>query len=324
MTRHPARTPRPILSLLRAAAVLVLLVGTGLAGADREAGWTIGERPDWVVPLEPFVAAPSPVIATERPRGVDVRLFERQTDLRGTAAASWYAIERAYLTRDGVTDHSRFEITFDPAYQSVVLDELSVRRGDRVLDRLGTVRARVLDTEPELDSALYHGRRTLSLLVDDVRVGDVMRVAFTRYGNNPVLGGLREYGFHTERTWKTEGRTRLRVLSDAIRPLHVRAEGPVPEPVETVSGAVRETVVDQAFTPAREIGDDVPPRLRDPGRIVVSDVADWKTIVDWARPMYAAGGPVPDELLDVAADIRERHDDRRARIGAALTNPDLS
>ena len=151
-----------------------------------------------------------------------------------------------------------------------------------------------------------------------MRVGDVLRLAFTRTGDNPILGGLREHGFGTDRAWKTEGRSRLRVLSDADSPLHVRTEGPVPEPVESIADGVRTLVVDQASTPARPMPDDLPARVWDVGRVVVSDVPDWRTVVDWARPLYALDGPPPADLEAIAARIRSDHDDRAGRIGAAL------
>ena len=299
--------------------LLALCAGPACTAATAsEPGGTGDPAPNWVDPIAPFVSGPAPRGADEPPRGIDVRLYERQIDLREGRNTTWIAVEYAFLTRDGVADDSRFELTFDPGYETLVLHELAIQRNGETHDRLDTARIRLIDPEPDRDDALYYGRRALSVIVDDVRVGDVLRYAYTRDGLNPVLGGRREHGFRTEHRRHTDGRARLRVLSDPDAPLHVRVRGPAVTPAERLVDGMRETFVDLPAVPARPLEEGLPLHVRPRGRVVVSDVADWAGVVAWARPMYALSGPAPAELTAVAERIRLASADEPRRIGAAL------
>ena len=112
------------------------------------------------------------------------------------------------------------------------------------LDRLRPEQIKVLQRETQLESQIYDGRLSVVLLLEDLRVGDVLEYAYTLRGQNPVLDGLYSGSFDTE--WSvplrrmrfrlplsagtTRGRARPRHLAgrrrarDALRP-RVRVGG---------------------------------------------------------------------------------------------------
>jgi len=52
--------------------------------------------------------------------------------------------------------------------------------------------------------------------------------------------------------------------------------------------------------------------------MVFSNVPQWSTIVDWAQPLYQLDDQTPQELIEVAREIRTAHKSDAARVGAAL------
>ncbi|EJL94428.1 lipoprotein NlpI, contains TPR repeats [Herbaspirillum sp. CF444] len=80
------------------------------------------------------------------------------------------------------------EITFQPDYQRVQLHVLRIHRGDQVMDKMRDADIRFLRREPELDNGIYGGAVTAAIVVNDVRVGDTLEIAYTTTGSNPVFG----------------------------------------------------------------------------------------------------------------------------------------
>ena len=66
------------------------------------------------------------------------------------------------------------EIEFDPAYQSLVLHRVDVIRNTNRLHQLTPGRVRVIQREQELMFDIYDGRLSAVLLIDDLRVGDIV------------------------------------------------------------------------------------------------------------------------------------------------------
>jgi len=104
------------------------------------------------------------------------------------------AYEYRLVNRIGVEDYSSVEIDFDPTYQRLYLHELSIKRQDRILDKLDKARISLLHREQALESLIFDGEQTLNLVVPDVRVGDILRVAYTLEGSNSIFDDLFETG----------------------------------------------------------------------------------------------------------------------------------
>ena len=95
--------------------------------------------------------------------------------------------------------------------QSLSLHEVTLLRGETVINKLATADMRLLQREDELESLIYNGTRTLSIVLDDVRVGDVIRYAYSIEGDNPIFNGLRELHIPTGFSVPVD-RSRTRVL----------------------------------------------------------------------------------------------------------------
>jgi len=301
---------------LTAILLIALIAMNGPALSD-DNGWRIGETPAWVVPVAPWT---TPSAADAVPvYGIEMRLHERQQKIiRGETNANFIAYEYLLANRVGVEDYSSISIDFDPIYENVVLHELSILRNDRVLDKLPSMRANVLQRERDLDYLLFDGEQTLNLVVHDVRVDDVLRVAYTIHGSNPIFGSLFESSFRTERSGSSVGRYYNRLIVDADEEVVVRRQGPDVALKSLHKGKQTHYVIDQTDVPIKHREEDVIDRFYDRGFMVFSNVENWQSIVDWALPLYQLDEQTPDELLQVATSIQAQHASKTAQIGAAL------
>jgi len=193
MKANPARHTVPIRSFqpLVLAGILagVTLTAIPCAGAEEapvpESKPTVAPPAKWVAPVS-FQRLDG---TAELTPGEDQRclLAERQIN----AGESDVFIDRAnqILTISGVQKGSTISIDYQPSYQSLTIHWVNIWRGTNVLNRLDLEKIRLIQPERELDQALYSGTKSAVLILDDVRVGDIVDYACSIRGANPVLAG---------------------------------------------------------------------------------------------------------------------------------------
>jgi hypothetical protein len=90
---------------------------------------------------------------------------------------------------------SNVKITFDPNYQQLVLHELTLVRGGRESDALPSARIEAVRAEDTAQQLIYTGHLTVTIMLKDVRLGDVVRYRASTIGHNPIFSGRLHYQF---------------------------------------------------------------------------------------------------------------------------------
>lgn len=283
---------------------------------DRVDGFTISTLPDWVEPVAAF--DPAPEATSDVSHGYHSRLHDFQYNGMVPGESSYFnAVEYRLTNPYGVENYSSIEISFDPSYEQLTLHELWIKRGDVLIDKLPTARFDMLRTESDRAELIYDGTRTLAIVLNDVRSGDRVRYSYSVDGENPIYGGHREFRVHTE-LWSELDRQYTRVLTSSDRPFNRRIRGQdVPLQITDDNG-IQEIVIDQRGVGEYELEEGVPSWHYNRGTIVFSDMKDWRSVVDWALPMYELPEQSSVELATIASVIRSAHGDVDEQIGAAL------
>ncbi len=284
--------------------------------SDESVGYVIGKMPSWVKPTPAFDPLLEPL--DQDSHGYHTRLSEFQYNgvLKGQSSQFWakeYRLTNAY----GVENHSRVEISFDPAYETLTLHELIIKRGDTLIDKLPSARFDLLRTESDRSKLIYNGSHTLAVVLDDVRIGDTVRYAYTVAGENPIFFAHREFYLHTELAYPVD-RQYARVLSASDKPFNRRVRGKDVPMVVTEENGVQEIIIDQHHVPSFTLEHDVPSWHYNRGTIVFSDMNDWRSVVEWALPLYQLPDAANAEIISIAAAITASHNEVGAQIGAAL------
>jgi len=299
---------------VRLALLALMWIATSVSAAPEP--YAIAAVPDWVEPLPAFDRETAQT--AEPIQGYRARLQDYQYNgLQAGQSRVFTAVEFELTNRYGVENHSNIELSFDPSYETLLLHELWVMRGDTLIDKLPTARLDLLRTESERDALIYNGTRTLAIVIDDVRRGDLVRYSYSIDGENPIFEGHREFQVFTE-FWTPMDRNYARILSSLDRPLSRRVRGAgVPLQISEENG-VQELIIDQSGLPEFVVEEDVPSWHYNRGIVVFSDMADWRSVVDWALPMYQLSDEHDADIATIASVIRSSQDDQRAQIGAAL------
>lgn len=257
------------------------------------------ELPSWSLPL-------AEVPATTRRNPVVLRLAETQMSVTTVPA---YLIHRAVQVNDtsSLAAIGQFTIQFVPQYQKLRLHRVQLERNSVLLDRMQQVQLRFLERETGLEGGLYSGAVTAVLLLDDVRVGDTLRIVYSVSGQNPVFGDTFSDSGSWDQIEPTELR-RLTMLSPVDRRLEWRMHGDFRSdrvrPRETVRDGTRVLLFEERGIDGLDLETHIPSDYVSARFIQFTGYADWNHVARWATGLFPAKPAIPAELQPVLDRLR--------------------
>ena len=199
-------------------------------------------------------------------------------------------------------------ISFRPDYQKVKLHVLKLTRGNDTLDRLNSVKVRFLQREAELEQNIYTGEVTASMLINDLRVGDVVEYSYSLVGANPVFQGL----FADAASWDHGPPVDLRrvaVTYPADRKIAWKHHGPPgSRPVtgrETVKDKLRTLVFEESPVTEVEFEPFTPADIHPVRWLQFSEFEAWRDVARWADGLFPTKTFSNTELHSAIARIKK-------------------
>ena len=95
------------------------------------------------------------------------------------AKSGYHRKARRLETLNAVHQGAQWRLDFDPATQVVTIHSIEVRRSGKRVDYAQPHRVRLLQREAGLASLVITGHLTIMVVMDDVRVGDILDVSYT-------------------------------------------------------------------------------------------------------------------------------------------------
>ncbi|MGO4222966.1 DUF3857 domain-containing transglutaminase family protein [Lysobacter sp. TAF61] len=209
----------------------------------------------------------------------------------------------------------RFQIQFNPGYQQLTIHRVELRRGGKWQPRLAPERISLARRESEFEQDLADGEVTALIVLDDVRVDDVVRINYTITGSNPVLAGntvdAMSFG------WRSPVLdARLRAVYDGGSALNVHRENNAPEGVIAQIDGRTEALFVRHGIPAYVDEDNYPIWYQPYPVASVALKRNWSDVVTWALPLYPRA-VLPADLETKIAQWRKLGDPY-AQVKAAL------
>jgi lipoprotein NlpI/transglutaminase-like putative cysteine protease len=275
--------------------------------------FSIEPTPTWVVPA---VEEPNP----PADRGsMHYPVIEQQTRLAAGSRWSYQHFARVVDEASALGSASQFEIQFDPSYETLAIHHLFILRGGKKIDKLDASRVELLQRETELEKRMYNGRVTASILLQDVRVGDRIEIAYSLRGLNPVFGGK-----YIDTIWPGSdkgptGQFQFRLLAPANRNIQYKAASlDLSVRSHVNADGTRETIFRHGPMPQIRFDAGAPPSVSLAYQLQLSEYADWSSVRRWGQDLFLESTAQSTLLDDKAAEIREHAADPAAKLLAAL------
>ncbi|MGA2641974.1 MAG: DUF3857 domain-containing protein [Spirochaetia bacterium] len=220
------------------------------------------------------------------------------------------------LTADGVEQGSTVMASYDPAYQTLAFHHITVTRAGASSSRLVRDAVSLLRRETAIEWAMLDGTVTASIVLKDIRPGDIVDCAYTIRGRNPALKGMFADTF-PKGSGSAVGRERIRVLCPSDRQLKHQAFGTSDEPRIARSGSTIEYLWQWNDLAPIASEDGTPSWYVSHPWIELSEFSDWSSIVRWAMDLFPSAR-LPAELEALCAKWGRASDLPEARLQSAL------
>jgi len=306
---------RPVV-LSPAITVIILFAMAAHAGIPEHSAVAVGPAPSWVAVRDSAPAASdgAPAPAAE---ALDYLEMDYQIRVDGAATEDYARIVYRVVTQSGLESGSQYEITFDPAYSKVIVHHLKLYRDGRWHDRLQEAFGSIAQREADFAWRIYDGSLSILMVLDDVRVSDVISIAYTVSGRNPVFG--RSYFDEISMGWSAPvGWRRVRLLSPADRDLdfHVFGEE-LPEPLVRSADGWTEYLWELEDIAAYDSEGWIPDDWDSFPWLQLTGYRSWSELAAWAVPLYSLPNNPGPEIAEATAAIAagtENDIDRVAKI----------
>ncbi len=206
---------------------------------------------------------------------------------------------------------------YDPTYQQISLNSLVIYRDGQAINKLDTVKISLLQRESRLEEQLYDGYLTINILIDDIRVGDVVECSYTRTGTNPVYKGIFNYNRYLQ--WSTPIHYQyLRVLWNKPQKLHIKklyTDVPIKE---QEVGDFKEYSLLIKNNKAFNSNSETPKWYQPYSIIYLYESKNWNEVAIWATSLYKNVFNENNETIEIAKQINEKADTSKEKIRQAL------
>ena len=281
-------------------------------GADLS-GLKFGPPADWVKPhlfTQSYANTPDP--------SADDHLLLLERQINAVEDETFFHSDKRILTIDGVQNDSTLKLDFDPNYQSLTWHWARIWRDGKHLDRLDTNRIEVVQRETDLDEATLNGQKTAILVLDDVRVGDIIDYAYSIKGDNPVFASHFAEVVPVAME-QPAGRLLTRLLWPRQKGLYSIGHGCSTQPATVVTKDTIECTWDFLDVPAVPVEDSLPEWFDPEQWVQLSDSKTWAQVNQWALQLFESAN-TSDLSPELSAKIADwKHiPNREQQVAAAL------
>lgn len=208
------------------------------------------------------------------------------------------------LTMAGVAKSATLKLDFNPGYQSLTLHWVRIWRGTEHLDRLDTNDVKIVQQEQDLDQSLLTGEKSAILVLDDVRVGDIIDCAYSIKGANPVFDWHFAAAIPMQMADPVE-RLLTRVVWPKEKTLRAKTHECAVEPVAIAGSNTVEYVWDLKNVAGVPLEDSLPVWCDPQPWVQLTDFKSWAQVNQWASALFQITSPFAPALSGKIAEWQQ-------------------
>ena len=190
---------------------------------------------------------------------------------------------------------SHISIEYDPSYQLLTFHWVRIWRGTNALNRLDPDKIVVSQRGLDADELLFSAEKSALLLLEDVRMGDVIDYAYSVQGDNPVLAGRFSDWVQLQSSHPIE-RLTTRLLWPPTRRLYVQNHGTDIKYAAVRKGGLIEFTWNLVKAPGWRNEPPLPIWYQPFPRVQLSEFQKWSDVNQLALDLFTNTAPLSPEL----------------------------
>ncbi len=289
----------------------LLLLLPALLSAGREV--VFAPSPSWVL-SQRYSSEPADRSGSES-SGINNLLLEQQYDL---ASQTFYErTVQSIVTTAALQNVTKLTFSFDPSYQTLTLHTVHAVRNGTIIPLLDRSRLQVIQQEEGLEADLYDGRLTAVLLLNDLRVGDVLEFSVSITGWNPIFRN--KFNDDLQFNWPVPvGSYYYRVLVPEGRTLNISYHGKEHPPAVQRTGEGTEYIWKGEKVKPLHPEDDLPYWYFPFDWAQITEYESWKEVAQWAVTLFDLPQSEIEALRPKIDELKKRSSSRQDYVRAAL------
>ncbi|WP_164503523.1 DUF3857 domain-containing transglutaminase family protein [Pleionea sediminis] len=273
-------------------------------------------RPNWVehIPVDHQAAVPESKIKN----GIYYLLADAQFRVTRNNKEYLYSRNvRKIVNPTGVEQSSQISVDYDPSYESIEFHDIKVIRNGQQIDKFSTAKISILQQEKDLDRLIYDGRKTISIILDDIRVNDILSYSFTSKGSNPIFSGITSRSFGLQ--WSVPLKHRnIRVQWEKEKTLYSKLHN-TEEKLQVINKSYgKDYIVSIYDTKPLATDSNVPGWFDKYAFIEFSETKTWRDVINWSLPLFQNAVSEHQSIKNVADDIRSQTENKKEQLALAL------
>ncbi|MGL4489741.1 MAG: DUF3857 domain-containing transglutaminase family protein [Rhizobiaceae bacterium] len=271
--------------------------------------------PGWItqIPVPEF----SQANLTSHTNGEAWLLSDVQTKYRPGGNIAFKRYVTKIIERTGLESSSNLRITIDPSRQKLTLNKILVIRSGLSINHESDVRIDSFNKEGGIADGTLTGYVQNSILVPDVRVGDIVDVSYT-IDTIEVVPGL-PYDRYLALAFDVPvERLYGRIIWPKSDPLTLRTFNSAITPATSENATDKEYVWDVKKPDIWKSEPTRAPGKQTVAEVIFSSAAEWKEIVDLMEPYYTPDKVLPAALVSRLGDISKKFPEKSDQLTEAL------
>lgn len=273
--------------------------------------YTFEKIPDWVKQVD--IPAQSSFSKDDIISGYYFTLLDYQTNLEQEAVYNHEVI--SVISYSGITNASQISIIYDTSYQELKIHYLYIWRKGEKIDRTKELSIEILNNEQNLQNGIYTGEITAYDILNDIRKDDLIDLAYTIVGDNPifdnekymitVLESLNPIDFYFIRILYPAGKdyTYKCIDCDSISLTSIESDN------------YKEIEISRKDVKSVKLEDNIPSWSIPYKYFILSSFHSWARVNDWARKVFALDKePALDNVFNEIFTGKETTDDKINKI----------
>jgi hypothetical protein len=279
--------------------------------------YSFGPADSWIEakPTQPFTARDN----LTHQYGTIFLFSDYQVNIKPEVMARYVSYCEKVVTQAGTSSASELKINYIPGVQHIVIHDLFVNRNGKQIDKQKSCHIRIEQTERFQGEERFEGYKTLTLLLDDIRLDDEVTVSYTLFGVDPAAKGHHAGWINTSDDTIGQWR-RYKLIVPSDKEIYYRNFGTDLKPDINKDKKSGSTSYSWLFTPtpAAPYEEDIPGWFEVHPYVEITDYKNWSEVVDDIAEYYKLPEQPPEFLTEKVAAIKADHAELADQVVACL------
>ena len=188
-------------------------------------------------------------------------------------------------TEDGIQNNSQLSFEFDPTYQQLTINKVLIHRGAATIDKLDQTRIELYRNENSSDRLIYNKNYTALLILQDIRIGDILEYQYSYKGENPIFKDVCYDEKYLNYSDEIE-QIHYRYIVPKSANVSIKTFNGAPKPQKIVYEDRIEYISNLKDRKSYFVDDDIPSWYNIYPYYEISSFQNWNDVKEWGKNLY--------------------------------------